>query len=186
MMGCRAIWSLGFPQTPTQLTIDQVADATRQYLGLLGNSDLVPAKVIDFTNHFDVLVKEKSTGASAFSLLIDKLSTGAVCFEPGPNMMWNTKYGVNGGHMMGPPWWPGTPTTQMPVAPGQAKQLVQNFLNTYLQGTTVGDDMDTFYGFYDLYALKDGQIFGMLSVNGYTGVIWYCTWHGPFAAMKTL
>ncbi len=184
MMGCRALWSLGLPQTPTQLTIDQAADATRQYLGLLGNSDLVLGKVIDFTNHFDVLVKEKSTGAGAFSLLVDKLSTGAVCFEPGPNMMWNTKYAVNGGHMMGPSWWPGTPTTQMPVSPDQAKQLAQSFLNAYLPGTTMGADIDTFYGFYDLYVLKDGQIFGMLSVDGYNGMVWYCTWHGPFTAMK--
>jgi hypothetical protein len=24
----------------------------------------------------------------------------------------------------------------------------------------------------------------MLSVNGYTGAVWYHTWHGPFVAME--
>lgn len=186
MMGCRALGSLGLPQTPAQLTIDQAADATRQYLTLFGNPDLVPAKIIDFTNHFDVLVKEKSSGAGAFTLLIDKLSTGAVCFEPGPNVMWNSKYGMGGSGMHGPPWWPAQPTTQMPVTVDQARQLARSFLNTYLPGATVDAQVDTLYGFYTLYALKDGQIFGMLSVNGYTGTIWYCTWHGPFVAMKQL
>ncbi|OGF57047.1 MAG: hypothetical protein A2Z21_10275 [Candidatus Fraserbacteria bacterium RBG_16_55_9] len=188
MMGCRALWSLGFPQAPTPLTIDQAVTATQQYLILLGNPDLVAAKVIDFTNHFEVIVNEKSSGAGAFSLLIDRFSTGAVCFEPGPNMMWNTKYRMGWGHMQGPPWswWPGVPTTQMPVTPEQAKQLAQSFLNAYLPGTTVGTDIDTFYGFYDLYVLKDGQIVGMMSVNGYTSTIWYYTWHGPFVEMKKL
>jgi hypothetical protein len=27
---------------------------------------------------------------------------------------------------------------------------------------------------------------GMLSVNGYTGQIWYHTWHGAFVQMKDL
>jgi len=28
--------------------------------------------------------------------------------------------------------------------------------------------------------LKDGKIYGMLSVNGYTGDVWYHSWHGYF------
>ena len=27
---------------------------------------------------------------------------------------------------------------------------------------------------------------GMLSVNGYTGQVWYHTWHGPFVQLKDL
>ncbi len=189
MMGCRALWNMGFPQAPTPLTIDQAVEVTQKYLILFGNPDLAAAKVIDFTNHFQATVKEKSTGANAFTLLIDKLTTGAVCFEPGPNMMWNTKYQIMGwGHMHGPPWswWPRVPTTQMPVTLEQAKQLAQNFLNAYLPGTTVDAEVDTFYGFYDLRVLKDGKIFGELSINGYTGWVWYHTWHGPFVAVKKL
>lgn len=188
MMGCRALWSLGFPQTPTPLTIDQAIVATQQYLAFVGNPDLVAAKVIDFTNHFDVVVKEKSTGAGAFTLLIDKLTTGSVCWEPGPNTMWNTKYGMGWGHMHGPPWswWPTVPTTQMPVTAEQAKQSAQSFLDAYLPGTTVSAEVDTFYGFYDVFVMRDDKIISMLSVNGYTGWVWYYTWHGPFVDMKVL
>lgn len=187
MMGCQALWNLGFPRTPNPLTIDQVIEAVQKYLILLRNPDLVLSEVIDFTNHFQARVKEKSTGANAFNLLVDKLSTGAVCWEPGPNMMWNTKYRFMGwGHMHGPPWWLGTPTTQMPITPERAKQLAQSFLNLSMPGTTVGEEVEIFYGFYDLYVAKDGKILGELSVNGYTGLVWYQTWHGPFVAVKRL
>ena len=30
------------------------------------------------------------------------------------------------------------------------------------------------------------EIEGVLSVNGYTGEVWYHTWHGPFIGMKEL
>lgn len=187
MMGCQALGNLGFPRTPDPLIIDQAVEAAQRYLtfGGRGNPDLVPAKAMDFTNHFQVTIKEKSTGANAFNLIVDKLTTGAVCWEPGPNMMWNTKYRFMGwGHMQGPPWWSGTPTTQMPITPERAKQLAQGFLTVYMSGTTVGEEVSIFYGFYDLYVVKDGKIVGELSVNGYTGWVWYQTWHGPFVTMK--
>lgn len=186
MMGCQALWQLGFPKGAIPLTIDQAVEAVQKYLILLRNPDLVPSEVIDFTNHFQVRVKEKSTGVNALNLIVDKLSTGAVCFEPGPNMMWNTKYHMGWGHMQGPPWWPRVPTTQMPVTVEQAKQLAQNFLSAYLPGATVGEEVEIFYGFYDLYVMRDGKVWGELSVNGYTGWVWYQTWHGPFVAMKKL
>ena len=31
--------------------------------------------------------------------------------------------------------------------------------------------------------LKDGQVEGMLSVNGSTGAVWYHNWHGAFIGM---
>lgn len=185
MMGCQALWNLGLPRTAGALTFDQVVEVVRKYLILLRTPDLAPSEVIDFTNHFQVRVKEKSTSANAFNLLVDKLATGAVCWEPGPNMMWNTKYRFMGwGHMQGPPWWSGIPTTQMPITPERARQLAQDFLNAYLPGGTVGEEVEIFYGFYDLYLVKDGTILGELSVNGYTGWVWYQTWHGPFVVVR--
>jgi hypothetical protein len=32
--------------------------------------------------------------------------------------------------------------------------------------------------------LKDGKVAGMLSVNGYTGQVWYHTWHGNFISER--
>ena len=39
---------------------------------------------------------------------------------------------------------------------------------------------DTFYGYYTLHFLQDGEIEGMLSVHGSTGDVWYHSWHGDF------
>ena len=50
-------------------------------------------------------------------------------------------------------------------------------------GLTVGN-ADTFYGYYTLHTLKSGQVEGMLSVNGYSGAVWYHSWHGAFIGMK--
>ena len=71
----------------------------------------------------------------------------------------------------------------MPVTTEQAKSLAQRFLDTQLPGIMVAD-ADTFYGYYTLHTLRNGQVEGMLSVNGYTGAVWYHTWHGTFISMK--
>jgi hypothetical protein len=67
----------------------------------------------------------------------------------------------------------------MPVTVDQAKANAQQYLNANLAGTTVGD-MDTFYGYYHIDVLVSGGTYGMLSVNGYTGQVWYHNWHGTF------
>ena len=54
--------------------------------------DFAVAEVMEFKNNFYAVVEEPSTGRGAFELLIDPY-TGAVAPEPGPNMMWNDKYG---------------------------------------------------------------------------------------------
>ncbi len=43
---------------------------------------------------------------------------------------------------------------------------------------------DTFSGYYTLHITKDGTVTGMLSVNGYTGQVWFHTWHGAFIGQK--
>ena len=122
------------------------------------------------------MVKEKDTGTGAFELLVNKY-TGAISAEMGPNMMWNTKYGMHNG-MMG--WLAGTPTTAATVTAEQAKANAQQYLNTYYLGTTVGD-AQAFYGYYHVEVLSSGdKVYGMLSVNSYTGQVWYHTWHGEF------
>lgn len=47
-------------------------------------------------------------------------------------------------------------------------------------------EADIFYGYYTLHTLKDGRIEGMLSVNGYTGAVWYHDCHGPFIGMEEI
>lgn len=162
-----------------QLTTDQVADIVRQYLSTY-SENLVLTEVMDFAANFYAEVVEKDTGIHAMELLIDKYS-GQVSPEIGPNMMWNTKYSPMGG-MMGS-YGGGSPTANLPVTADQAKTIAQQYLDTNLPGLTVAE-ADNFYGYYTLHTLKNNQVEGMLSVNGYTGAVWYHSWHGAFIDMK--
>ena len=168
------------------------------------NADLAVGEVMEFSNHFYAIVQEESTGIGAFEMLVDKV-TGAVSPEPGPNMMWNLKYGMMGGYgmgmmgggygygsimrggrgyggmmggMTGPAFSP-----DMPVDEAQAIELAQEYLDTARPGTTADEEADAFYGYYTLHVLNDGKVTGMLSVNGDTGQVWYHTWHGAFVNM---
>jgi len=113
----------------------------------------------------------------AFQFLTDKYS-GAVYPEMGPNMMWNTKYSPMARMMGG--FWFNAPSAEMPVSMTQAHNNAAQFLKTYLPNATVEDQGDTFYGYYNFDVLQNDKTFGMLSVNGYTGQVWYHTWHGAF------
>ncbi|MGQ9629087.1 MAG: PepSY domain-containing protein [bacterium] len=204
MMG--GAWDYIPPGDVKPITIDHAAETVKKYLAAWGDPDLKLAEVMEFTNHFYAEVEEESTGVHAFELLVNKY-TGAIFPEPGPNMMWNTKYGHMGGGMMCPgmmgggwrgwgrgmmggPWggWRGlgwqTPTAEMPVTPEQAKTYAQRFLDFQLPGTNADEEADAFYGYYTIHVLKDGKTYGMLSVNGYTGQVWYHNWHGQFVGMK--
>ncbi|MBI4295550.1 MAG: hypothetical protein HY667_00385 [Chloroflexi bacterium] len=160
------------------ISIDQAANAAKLYINAYGG-DLELKEVMEFAWNFYAEVEEKSTGVHAMELLVDKY-TGQVSPEMGPNMMWNAKYGMMASYGV-----TAAPTANMPVKAPQAKELARQFLNTNLPGVTV-DEADTFYGYYTLHTMKGGQIEGMLSVNGYTGAVWYHTWHGPFITMKEL
>lgn len=158
----------GYGVNTTPITIDQAKDAIQQYLASTGNSDLKLSEVIEFDNNFYAGVKEQSTGTHAFELLVNKY-TGGVFPEMGPNMMWNTKYG----HMN----W--NTTTHTNISEEEALKDAQAYLDKALPGTRVGD-ADAFYGYYTIEVLKDGKIYGMLSVNSYSGAVWYHNWHGAF------
>jgi hypothetical protein len=83
-------------------------------------------------------------------------------------------------------FWFNTSPTQNSVTPAQARQNAQQYLDAYLPGTKVAEDADAFYGYYTIHVLRDGKEIGMLSVNGYTGAVWYHTWHGTFVQTKAL
>lgn len=171
----------GYNPQATPISMDQAVESAQRYVGAYYGGRLVVAEVMEFGWNFYAEVEEKDTGIHATELLIDKY-TGRVSPEIGPNMMWNSKYSPMRG-MMGN--YGGTPTAAMPVTPEQARELAQQFLNANSPGLTVAE-ADTFYGYYTLHTLANGQIEGMLSVNGYTGAVWYHSWHGPFIRMKEL
>jgi len=181
---CLGGW--GNPGDGEPLTLDEAASKVEAYVQSLNNEDLAVAEVMEFENNFYAEVLEKSTGTHAFEVLVHRY-TGAVMPEPGPNMMWNTKYGqMSGlGGMMG--GWQNTPGSgEMTVTPAQALEDAQKWLDANMAGTTVADEADAFNGYYTIHTLKDGNITGMLSVNGYSGAVWYHNWHGDFIGMKAL
>jgi hypothetical protein len=174
------------------ISIDQAQSAVQSALDRQGNRDLAIDELIEFQDNFYASVRERSTGTGAFELLVSR-STGAVMPEPGPNMMWNTKYGmmsgqpggmmggVTGGDMMGI----GTATGSMSVTADQAAQAAQRWLDQNQPGSTTNTP-DRFSGYYTVDLQRDGRLTGMLSVNGYTGQVWYHTWHGSFIQAKDL
>lgn len=186
MMGGRG-WGPGGPQPfvgdATPISLDQATRAIQDYLAARGNSDLQPTEVMEFERNFYAEVEERSTGVHAFELIVNKYS-GAVYPEMGPNMMWNTKYGMMGG-TIGGYYRLGPPAANMPVGPEQAKAYAQRYLDRYFPGTTT-EEPDVFYGYYTLHTLQGGKVTGMLSVNGYSGSVWYHSWHGAFVQMKDL
>ena len=183
------------------LTVDQAFQAATTYLAALNNSDLKIAEVMVFDNNAYVRVVEQSTGIGAIELLVNP-STLAVTPEPGPNMMWNLKYGgmnhmgmisggygtMNGGNrMMGNSLSISTPaavSSTMSVTSALALQAAQTYLNTALPGTQTAADADPFYGYYTIDILRDGNIIGMLSVNGYNSQVFLHTWHGTFISTQ--
>ncbi len=165
------------------ISLDEANWAIHDYLAAWGNPDLQPTEIMEFEQNFYAEIAERSTGVHAFELLVNKY-TGSVYPEMGPNMMWNTKYGMMG-RMMGGYYRQGPPSADMPVGPEQAEAYAQQYLDRYLPGTTV-EQADAFYGYYTLHTLQGGEVTGMLSVNGYTGSVWYHSWHGPFIQMEEL
>ena len=154
---------------------DSIAD---KYLESLNDPDLAIGEIMEFEYNFYIVYYEKSTGIGAFEMLIDK-ETGRIFPEYGPNMMWNTKYG-HGGMMGGSGGMMGG-FTQFPsgddVGEEEALQIAQGFLDEVYPGSEA-DDPHPFYGYYTIHTIKDGEIFGMLSVNTYDGAVWYHNWHG--------
>ena len=184
--------------TGTPLTLDQAITAAQRYVAGYNNPDLQISEVMEFDNNFYASIAERSTGIHAFEVLVDRFS-GAVYPEPGPNMMWNTKYGMmgrsSGGMMGGQGGMMGggrratpAPATSdaMAVTLEQARQYAQTWLNANQPETTVAEDLSAFYGYYTMDFERDGQPAGMLSVNGYTGAVWYHSWHGAFIAERAV
>jgi len=165
------------------ITLDKAAQIATQFAQSFA-PNLKVAEVMQFQYNFYAEIVEKDTGTGAQEILIDPTS-GAVYPEFGPNMMWNTKYSPMGrGGMMG--GWCTQSGGPMTVTPDQARQDAQAYLDQAMPGVKVGNDITPFYGYYTLHTYTGDKVSGMLSVNGYTGQVWYHTWHGAFVAMKEL
>ena len=178
---------------PDPLSIEETEQAVEQFLEGYGDPNLELAEVVIFDNGGYAEIVEVDTGIGAMEVLIDPWTLN-VYPEMGPNMMWNTRYGMMGGHggmmggMMGN-WdygYRNGNSGELTITPEEAGTLAQEYLDQvpWGDGLTANDHADAFYGYYTLHVLSDGEIIGMLSVNGYTSQVWYHTWHGDFIEMS--
>lgn len=156
----------------------------RQYLSTRKEANLALDEIEEYEYNFYVVVKETDSNYKAFQLIIDKWA-GTVMPEPGPNMMWNTKYfggGMGRSEMMSGFTKPNTPIT---ISPDAATTAANKFLKDRFapgRNLAVANPSDIFYGYYnfDVNDVATGKKYGMLSVNGASGQVWYHTWHGNF------
>ncbi len=133
---------------------------------------------MEFQRNFYAIVKDTSTGHGAFEVLVNK-SSGLVFPEYGPAMMWNTEYGMMRGGTTGNR----NPGDRMTISAASAAHSARQWLRQHQPGIT-GETPDQFPGYYTIHLRRRGVIAGMLSLNGYTGQIWYHNWHGKFIHMK--
>jgi len=124
-----------------------------------------------FDNGFYVELKD-SAGRAASEVIVDP-ATGSVSTEPGPAMMWNTRFGMmrTGAGGAGS------------VDSAKAREIATSWLAANRAGTTVRS-IDAYPGYFTLDLQRNGTVVGMMSVNAVTGAVWYHTWHGTFITMQ--
>jgi hypothetical protein len=160
MMG--SLWLAG-----NGATVDSIPAARDRASAAAAQAGLRPGEVIWFENGFYVELKD-TAGDPATEVIVDPAS-GTVFTEPGPAMMWNTRYGMHS-------------TGSASVSPQRAQRIATEWLDTNLPGRTA-QPPDSYPGYYTLETTgADGSINGMLSVNAATGQVWYHSWHGQFIA----
>ncbi len=152
---------------PAPLSHDDAEAIAEQYLASTNNPDLEIDEFEEYSHNFYVSLIEKSTGRGAIEIIIDRYSGS---FQPEPqSMMWNSNYGMMGQYQ----------TAEMVITSQQALKTAQDFLDIVYPGTEA-DEIVSYYGYYTIMTTLEGKHYGMLSVNGYTGAVWYHTWHGMF------
>ena len=127
-------------------------------------------EVMWFDNGFYVELKDDA-GKPATEVIVDPRS-GAVSTEPGPAMMWNTRFGMHAGS-----------TVAGAVDAAKARTIATTWLAANRPGTTI-EGIDAYPGYFTLDLKRGGTVNGMLSVNSSTGAVWYHAWHDAFIAME--
>ena len=159
-------------------TVDTAADgeaavaAARDRATAGATAGLHPGEVIWFDNGFYVELKD-AAGNPATEVLIDP-ANGTVTTEPGPAMMWNTRYGMHG--------LANYPTGSAAITATRAQQIATGWLAANLPDRLAAPP-DNYPGYYTMETTTSaGTVNGMLSVNATNGQVWYHSWHGRFVA----
>jgi len=161
------------------ISFDEVKSSVEKYLNDTGLQNVKIKEIMEFSNNFYIETVEQKTGFGAMELLFDKTS-GAIFPEYGPNMMWNQKY-----RMMHSIIGSNQFENNMKIDEAKAIKIANNYLAKLSQNEFAENESVKFYGYYTIDTVnKDGTVVGMLSVNGFTGQVWYHNWHRTFIEMK--
>ncbi len=174
MMGGGSTGSMGMVWLPGDgATVSGIPAARARAASAAKAAGLHPGEVMWFDNGFYVELKDRADKA-ATEVIVDP-RTGAVSTEPGPAMMWNTRFGMMraGSDSVGS------------VDAAKAREIATTWLAANRAGTTIAS-IDAYPGYFTLDLKTNGFLSGMLSVNSATGAVWYHTWHGTFKAMEDL
>lgn len=153
------------------VTQDEALKSLENFSSQYG-SNIQVEDVMIFSGNYYAVLKDTNSSQDIAEVLVDRYS-GSVYPEPGPNMMWNTRFGA------------GRTTTGAPEYDlNETKKLAGDFLIGYLPGAQVleSHEMPGYYTFD--FGRQD--IEGMLSVNAYSGQIWVHTWHGPYLGEENI
>lgn len=170
----------------SKMSMDEIKGAVENYIKYYSNNLVISDIFVFEDSDYYVSIKEKDTGKGAMELLVNPY-TGNIYPEFGPNMMWNEKYGRHGRNfgmgMMG--YGPqrnfnSNYNANKNINKDEALKIANDYIikNSFGTNYNVMDEGHEFYGYYTFHVNKDNKPFGMLSVNYYTGDVWYHNWHG--------
>src|SRR6266511_1681052 len=171
MMGGGAMMGGGYVLPGNGRRVDSLAAARHRAQLFADDLGLRAGEVMQFSNGFYAELRT-ADGRGASEVLVDPAG-GGVAIEYGPAMMWNTSYGMHAGEA----------SAAAQITADDAARLAGQWLREQRRGLSVGD-AEEFPGYFTLHTLRDGKIAGMMSVNAYTGAVWYHTWHGRYVAMS--
>ncbi len=160
------------------ISFDDVKIAAEKYLENIRVKNVKIKEIMEFSNNFYIETIEEDTGFGAMELLLDK-TNGTIYPEYGPNMMWNQKNGMHSKFGLN------QFDINMNISEEKAIEIADSYLAKTNNNEFAGDEVEKFYGYYTIDTVnKDGKVVGMLSVNGFTGQVWYHNWHGTFIEMR--
>jgi hypothetical protein len=174
------------------LSVAEAQAAVQTFIKDSGLDNLAVGEVMVFDNHAYVVIEDTATGQGAFEVLVDPVRQ-VVHLEFGPSMMWNTTYGMHGttplferGMMAGRgDFGPKTITTDAtPLTEAEAREKALAYLQQAYPDQTLSATAEAFPGYFTFDVETDSKTVSMLSVNAYTGQVWYHTWHGAFVEMS--
>ena len=162
---------------------ERLTATVEEFLERQDNPDLTLATLREFRMAYAADIVEKSTGKSAFGLMIGKAAL-QVSPKAGPNVFWNTKYGsmiaeIGGGYGMVGRLLPQALDSNMVVTEAEARALAEEAVKEANASLELANDTATFYGFYEFVAVLDGEPVGEVDVDGYSGQVWYKDWGEP-------